>query len=45
MMDEFRRVVAQSSFTNISRGINVVALEAQPKDMIKLHADMLRNMV
>ena len=44
MMDEFRRIVGPNvRLQTLARGINVVALEAQPKDMIKLHADMFKK--
>ena len=44
MMDEFRRVVGPKiRLQTLARGINVVALAPQPRDMIKLHADMFKK--
>ena len=44
MMDEFRRVVGPNvRLQTLARGINVVALAPQPRDMIKLHADMFKK--
>ncbi len=44
MMDEFRRVVGpKARLQTLARGINVVALAPQPRDMIKLHAQMFKK--
>lgn len=41
MMDRFRQAAGpDANLQTLSRGINVVALSAQPKDMIDLHARM-----
>ena len=41
MMDEFRRTAGpDANLQTLSRGVNVVGLDSQPKDIIKLHADM-----
>ena len=41
MMDRFRKAVGpEVKLQTLARGINVVALSAQPKDMINLHAKM-----
>ncbi|MBN2083169.1 biotin/lipoyl-binding protein [bacterium] len=41
MMDSFRKAVGPDvNLQTLARGINVVALSAQPKDMINLHAQM-----
>lgn len=44
MMDRFRAAAGPSvSLQTLARGINVVALSAQPKDMIDLHAKMFKK--
>jgi len=44
MMDRFRASAGPaSSLQTLARGINVVALSAQPKDMIDLHAKMFKK--
>ena len=44
MMDEFRRVTGpKARLQTLARGINVVALAPQPRDMIKLHAEMFKK--
>ncbi len=44
MMDEFRRVAGpEARLQTLARGINVVALDAQPRDMIDLHAKMFKK--
>jgi len=44
MMDEFRRVVGkEANLQTLARGINVVGLDSQPKDIIKLHADLFKK--
>jgi pyruvate carboxylase subunit B len=44
MMDRFRAAAGPAaSLQTLARGINVVALSAQPKDMIDLHAKMFKK--
>lgn len=44
MMDTFRKVVGPDvKLQTLARGINVVALSAQPRDMIDLHAKMFKK--
>ncbi len=44
MMDRFRKAAGQkASLQTLARGINLVALSAQPKDMIDLHARMFKK--
>lgn len=44
MMDRFRETVGPDvKLQTLARGINVVALSQQPKDMIKLHAQMFKK--
>ncbi len=44
MMDEFRRVAGpDADLQTLSRGINVVGLDSQPRDIIKLHADLFKK--
>jgi len=44
MMDEFRIAAGkQARLQTLSRGINVVALTAQPRDMIDLHAKLFKK--
>lgn len=44
MMDRFRQAAGpQAALQTLARGINVVALSAQPKDMIDLHARMFKK--
>ncbi len=44
MMDEFRRVAGpDANLQTLSRGVNVVGLDSQPRDIIKLHADMFKK--
>jgi len=44
MMDTFRKAVGPDArLQTLARGINVVALEAQPRDMIDLHAKMFKK--
>ena len=41
MMDQFRQAAGpDANLQTLSRGINVVGLDSQPKDMIKLHAQL-----
>ena len=44
MMDTFRKTAGQdSNLQTLARGINVVALNQQPRDMIDLHARMFKK--
>ncbi|PCJ52405.1 MAG: biotin attachment protein [Planctomycetota bacterium] len=44
MMDRFRKAAGpDANLQTLARGINVVALSAQPKDMIDLHAKMFKK--
>jgi pyruvate carboxylase subunit B len=44
MMDEFRRVAGpDADLQTLSRGINVVGLDSQPRDIIKLHAQLFKK--
>ena len=44
MMDQFRKKAGKdANLQTLSRGINVVALVQQPKDIIELHAKMFRK--
>ncbi len=44
MMDAFRKAAGDKvKLQTLARGINVVALQAQPKDMIDLHAKMFKK--
>jgi pyruvate carboxylase subunit B len=44
MMDRFRRAAGPDAhLQTLARGINVVALSAQPRDMIDLHARMFKR--
>jgi pyruvate carboxylase subunit B len=44
MMDRFRKAAGpNASLQTLARGINVVALSAQPRDMIELHARMFKK--
>ena len=44
MMDRFRKAAGPgASLQTLARGINVVALSAQPRDMIDLHARMFKK--
>jgi pyruvate carboxylase subunit B len=44
MMDRFRQAAGpHAALQTLARGINVVALTAQPKDMIDLHARMFKK--
>lgn len=41
MMDEFRRKAGQDAdLQTLGRGVNVVGLESQPSEIIKMHADL-----
>ena len=42
VMDTFRKTVGPDvNLQTLARGVNVVGLESQPRDMIKLHAQKL----
>lgn len=44
MMDEFRRVAGpNANLQTLSRGINVVGLDSQPRDIIKMHAQLFKK--
>jgi pyruvate carboxylase subunit B len=44
VMDEFRKAAgADANLQTLARGINVVALDSQPSDIIKLHADLFKK--
>ena len=44
MMDAFREAAGpDANLQTLARGINVVALESQPRDVIKLHAEMFKK--
>ncbi|HNI26355.1 MAG TPA: biotin/lipoyl-binding protein, partial [Leptospiraceae bacterium] len=44
MMDRFREAAGpEANLQTLARGISVVALEAQPKDMIDLHAKLFKK--
>ena len=44
MMDQFRATTGPSAnLQTLARGVNVVGLESQPSDIIKLHADLFKK--
>ena len=43
VMDKFRAAAPEADLQTLSRGVNVVGLESQTSDMIKLHADMFKK--
>ncbi len=44
VMDAFRKATGpKADLQTLARGISVVALKAQPKDIVKLHADMFKK--
>jgi pyruvate carboxylase subunit B len=44
MMDEFRKVAGpDADLQTLSRGINVVGLDSQPRDIITLHAQLFKK--
>ncbi len=43
VMDEFRRVCPDADLQTLSRGVNVVGLDSQPSDIIKLHAELFKK--
>ncbi len=43
VMDAFRKAAPDADLQTLSRGVNVVGLESQSSDMIKLHAQMFKK--
>lgn len=44
IMDSFRKTVGPDvDLQTLARGVNVVGLESQPREMIKLHADLFKK--
>jgi pyruvate carboxylase subunit B len=44
MMDRFREVAGpEANLQTLARGVNVVGLDSQPSDVIKLHADLFKK--
>ena len=44
MMDEFRQVAGpEANLQTLARGVNVVGLDSQPRDIIKLHAQLFKK--
>ena len=44
VMDNFRRIVGNvANLQTLARGINVVGLDSQPRDIIKLHAQLMKK--
>ena len=43
VMDKFRKAAPEADLQTLSRGVNVVGLESQSSDMIKLHAQMFKK--
>ena len=43
VMDLFRKTCPDADLQTLSRGVNVVGLDSQSSDMIKLHADMFKK--
>ena len=43
VMDAFRKAAPEADLQTLSRGVNVVGLESQSSDMIKLHAEMFKK--
>jgi len=41
--DKFRQAAPEADLQTLSRGVNVVGLESQPSDMIKLHAQLFKK--
>ncbi len=42
-MDEFRRTCPEADLQTLGRGVNVVGLDSQPSDMIRLHARLFKK--
>jgi pyruvate carboxylase subunit B len=43
VMDLFRETCPDADLQTLSRGVNVVGLDSQPSDIIKLHAEMFKK--
>lgn len=43
VMDAFRKTCPDADLQTLSRGVNVVGLDSQSSDIIKLHADMFKK--
>ena len=44
MMDQFREIVGpEANLQTLARGVNVVGLDSQPSDVIKLHAELFKK--
>ena len=44
VMDDFRKATGpDANLQTLSRGVNVVGLASQPRDIIKLHADLFKK--
>ncbi|MGM0431140.1 MAG: biotin/lipoyl-containing protein [Spirochaetota bacterium] len=44
MMDQFREAAGpDANLQTLARGVNVVGLDSQPRDIIKLHADLFKK--
>ncbi len=43
VMDEFRKTCPDADLQTLSRGVNIVALDSQSSDIIKLHADLFKK--
>lgn len=44
MMDEFRKTAGpEANLQTLARGVNVVGLDSQPRDVIKLHAELFKK--
>lgn len=43
MMDAFRKAAPNANLQTLARGVNVVGLESQPSDIIKLHAQLFKK--
>ena len=43
VMDAFRKAAPEADLQTLSRGVNVVGLDSQSSDLIKLHADMFKK--
>ena len=44
MMDQFRETAGpEANLQTLARGVNVVGLESQPRDIVKLHADLFKK--
>ena len=43
VMDLFRKTCPEADLQTLSRGVNIVALDSQASDIIKLHADLFKK--